>query len=513
MAHTYKHYSSSYGASSDELKDFFERERLSYDWIKTKPREYLDALCEKLECPAHFTTEPRDHQLACFLLGTRLQRFCFYLDMGTGKTKIALDLIDWWRRKGKGNALVLVPNTANVGSWIAEIKKHQPGLPVRGLGSSNTLGRPREVFSRFDGVTVMTYHGLLHAERADYEKGLPTVDSLYGVFILDESAYINKPSSKITKRLTKLCSGRNKVVYGLTGTPFSKDPIALYSQFRVVDQGQTLGSTVRVFRAAFFTPRETPWGLDWSFRKDLTDTLHNIIKNGSIRYSSDECITLPPCETTTITIPKSVKIKKYYTDFTEKLRKFTAQNQRSQAVESFQKLRQLTSGFMYVKDDNDARQAIRFDVAPKLDVLLSLIEQVPEDSKVVVFYDFQESENIIMEFLTKKKVKGLVQFSKNPNKAVQQFTDNKTTKVLLANHHSGGTGLNLQVANYIIFYESPITPAGRKQSEARCLRQGQNKHVFIYDIVMEGSVDTHIMHSLRTGRAFLDQVIDGSVDL
>ncbi len=76
-------------------------------------------------------------------------------------------------------------------------------------------------------------------------------------------------------------------------------------------------------------------------------------------------------------------------------------------------------------------------------------------------------------------------------------------RILVANSVSGGTGLNLQIANYVIFYESPVSPIHRLQAEWRCYRAGQTKAVFIYDLVVAESVDEKILEFIKEGKNLL----------
>ena len=57
----------------------------------------------------------------------------------------------------------------------------------------------------------------------------------------------------------------------------------------------------------------------------------------------------------------------------------------------------------------------------------------------------------------------------------------------------GAFALNLQIANHVIYFESPIGCIPRDQSERRCWRKGQTKKVLMYDLVMDGGVDERIL--------------------
>jgi len=97
---------------------------------------------------------------------------------------------------------------------------------------------------------------------------------------------------------------------------------------------------------------------------------------------------------------------------------------------------------------------------------------------------------------------------------LHDFQTNPYTKVLVANSKSGGAGLNLQVANYAIFYESPVSPIVRQQAERRCHRDGQqHSTVFLYDLYVAHSIEEKILRYLSQGEDLLKAVVDGRESL
>jgi SNF2 family DNA or RNA helicase len=74
-------------------------------------------------------------------------------------------------------------------------------------------------------------------------------------------------------------------------------------------------------------------------------------------------------------------------------------------------------------------------------------------------------------------------------------------------------GLNLQVANYTVFFESPDSLIVRQQMERRTVRPGQTKQTFIYDLVTRNSVEQKILDSLVAGRNLHERLIRGEEQL
>jgi SNF2 family DNA or RNA helicase len=155
---------------------------------------------------------------------------------------------------------------------------------------------------------------------------------------------------------------------------------------------------------------------------------------------------------------------------------------------------------------------IEFSSNPKLDALMELLKEIPETSKVIVFNEFITSGDIICEALKQKGIKHVRVYSKTSDKvaAVEQFQDDPDCKILVGSR-SVCYGLNLQVANYIIVFESPDSTIKRTQLERRIRRSGQTKKTYIYDLVVKGSIDEKVLRSLRSGKSLIQELI-GSED-
>jgi SNF2 family DNA or RNA helicase len=96
---------------------------------------------------------------------------------------------------------------------------------------------------------------------------------------------------------------------------------------------------------------------------------------------------------------------------------------------------------------------------------------------------------------------------------LHRFQRDAACRFLLLNNQSGALGLNLQVANYVIFYERPVSPIVSQQAEARCLRTGQQRTVFFYDLVAKGTVDEKIARYLEEGKDLFNAIVAGKETL
>lgn len=489
------------------IENFLEKKVDNCSWIKEISKKRIEEeLYKELSC--RFKTEPYLHQLACILLGMYNNDFLFFLEQGLGKTKIVLDVLSnktkYWNR-----ALIVSPNASTVFTWENEIKRHSNFKYVELLGPTHK----RWVDLDKDGeLLLINYTGLLvmlsesvNGKWLINSKKVKALAEYFDAIIFDEIHNAKNPKS-LTFKVLKTLSRRCNLRYGLTGTPLNRDPLSLWSQFYLVDRGETLSDNLYLYREAFFTARKNYWGgTDFKFKKNLQDNLFEKLGNKSIRYSGEEALELP--EITFITVPIELHEEAqgyYYPEFVGFEDKTTLDMKIS-----FMKLRQICSGFLGFKNEDEETVKIEFDTN-KLEALVEITKDTPDDSQVLVFLDFIKSGEMVAEKLKKEKIsfERLYGGTKDKPEAIKKFTKGKV-KVLVANTKSGSAGLNLQNANYIIFYELPISGIDYQQSVKRVHRTGQTKKCFIYEFITKGSVEERIKEFLTEGRDVFKALIDG----
>lgn len=485
--------------------------------FKTVTPEQIDSrLLSDLPVP-DFYTDPFHHQKLAYYIGMTRPTFLFFLDLGLGKTKIILDIIK--HRKPRGT-LVLVPNVSNIYGWLDEIQIHSPIIKAVGLvGSSEEKW---EAFKEPADVYLLNYAGLVAlVTNSDKKTNKWVIDEKllarlpdFEMLVMDESTAVKNPRSlayKVCNKLSLAATYR----YALTGTPFGRDPADLWAQFYLVDRGETLGFTQSFFRSCFFNVSINRWGgRDYTFKRSMDKDLHRLCANRSIFISESECQDLPPSmwQTVSFTVPEATKAH-----YNEALHKLCDGNSSFSAREgNFIKTRQITSGFVHLKDsETDTRSTLRFPDNPKLDCLKGIVGTLPLSSKMLVFHEFLETGAILSECLEDNGIGyGLIN-SRTKDKAavLSNFKNNDRVRVLLLNNQSGAFGLNLQHANYCVFYESPVSPIIRRQCEKRLHRTGQLRTVHYYDLCGRGTVDERVLEFLKQGKDLFKSVVAGKSDL
>lgn len=507
--------------NKEAIDYYFSRHLDSWDSIKSVPESDLDLWISNLDPVPDFTLPLYKHQKACFLLGVEIPAFLYFASMGLGKTGLALNLIKYHQKCGKvKHSLVVVPNLVMFASWKNEAKKHAPELNVVPL-QGGTLDR-FEILENVDedSVFVVNYQGLAYmastkGKRKNSKRILDTdmVDQLAQIFdalILDEIHSVKNHTS-LSYQVCNRMAYKIPIRYGLTGTPFGRNPHDLWAQFHIIDRGLTLGRSLGIFREAYFKQIKNYWGgYEYKFLKYKEKELSSMIKNRSIRYDVEECaLSLPPVVDTIVEVNFSTGALDYYKEILKDLVSTKMDYMEKEA--GFMRLRQLSSGFISMEDPNGKKELVEFSENPKLEALLELLDEMPETSKAVVFNEFIFSGDLICNALKDKKIgfSRLWSGTKDPEAELARFNSDPNCRVFVVNSQSGGVGLNLQVANFVIFYESPVSPITRQQAEKRVHRTGQTSTVFMYDLVTAGTVDRRILKHLQEGKSLFEAIING----
>ena len=503
----------------------------SYRWIKNTSSDELDAALAKVQ-DADFILKPFNHQKAAFLVARERPHFLFLYDMGTGKTKIMLDLLRWRRKRGVfKRALFLVPKSVNLLGILADSKTHAPDLRMIGITKDMPPDRKRAILrsGHFD-VCVMTYAGFVRymmlpkskrPKRAfkssqDGDVDREAMRELFGgidYLIMDECQHVGNHQTLIYRALKALAE-QCKFRYGLSGTPFDSAPHDLWSQFRVIDGGETLGRNLAMFRAAFFRRVEDAFSVKHVFRESLTDLLRRTIEHRALTWKIDECFDLPPVTFVVRDVEFSADAWRQYCLEGDKLLKVQKGKIDASLVKApFIKMRQLSSGFIKLVDEDDPDDKGQYiDFPPggrneKIEALMELLSEIPADEKVVVSHEFIHSGDLIEKALSDAKIRHVrVGKSHNP---LAEFERPKT-RVLLGNHHAMGEGLNLQIARFMIRYELPVSAKLEKQLNARIHRPGQTKPKFIYTLCSQNSVDHRILGALKRKANLMEELLHGA---
>lgn len=505
--------------SRQALRAYLSRDLDSFDWMKRLTRQQILAELNQFRVKPTFKTTPWTHQLVCFYIGLCQPEFLFLLDMGLGKSKILSDLAQHYKRERRlRRALILVPNVINMESWRDDLIKHSDLEPWP-CAIENIAEKWDRLSDPEGDITVIDYQGLMLALCTKKGKKLKPdpdrirkVQRLYNFVGIDESHKLRNHQN-LWFEVVSAVTAKADFVYASTGTVFGANPEAMWSQFYLVDKGETFGENLGLFRESFFGQHQDHFGgTVWTFNKRTSPELHQMMKHRSIRYDEDE---VPEIELPKRMPPIVRKLdmgdeqRDHYLRALEGL--INAEGDPEETGSKWLLMRRIVAGYLLWEDDGQKR-LVRFKHNPKLMELERIIREMG-DSKLVVCHYYTETGSMLVDHIKEMGIGVDWLYGGTKDKAAlrRSFMTNDKVRVLVMNTDAGGTGNDgLQnVARYMVFYETPTPPDVRLQVEKRIHRPGQKHRTFFYDLVLRRTLDQGILDSLAEGKDLFDMVVNG----
>ena len=418
-----------------------------------------------------------------------------YMPMGSGKTRVMLELIKLRMDKGKVNAVLWLCPCSVQENLADDIIFH-------------TGQTPKELNIVIKGIESLPGSHTLYPTLLDFV-------SQYNVYlVIDESNLVKNPFATRTQRITEIskhCS--YKAI--LNGTPVSKNEADLFAQWYCLDWRILGFESYYSFAANHleFRTRVDRRGVEHQTKEiwRVLDVgqLTSKIEPFSFQITKRECMKLPPKRYTTRFFYMTDEQEEEYSHTLDKFLSNVDETDSTTIYKLFTALQHVSSG-RRVTTEATARMETEnifedFHDNPRIECFRDLAQEM-EDDQVVVFAKYKEEIREISETLSEL---GLTwtEFTgsmnpKNRQRNLRAFRLGEA-QFLLANKQCGAYGLNLQFAHRMIFYSNDFDFATRIQAEDRLHRIGQTKEIEIYDICADNSIDDMIAKNLDRKDAML----------
>jgi SNF2 family DNA or RNA helicase len=211
----------------------------------------------------------------------------------------------------------------------------------------------------------------------------------------------------------------------------------------------------------------------WLPKADAQDKIHQALQP-AIRFTKEQCLDLPPVVTVTRDVPLTPQQKKYYNMLKEQML-FKAAGETITAINAageVNKLLQISAGAAYT----DNSEVVTFDCAPRLDVLMEVLEETQR--KVLIFAPYRHSIDTIYKHLTINNIKtemihGDVSVTKR-TRIFKQFQEEADPRVLVIQPQAAAHGVTLTAADTVVFWGPVMSTETYIQCCARSDRKGQN---------------------------------------
>ena len=455
-----------------------------------------------------FKTRPYAHQLKALEMSWNKEVFAYFMEMGTGKSKVLLDNVAMLFDKGKIDSVLIVAPKGVYKNWYdSEIPEHLAEHIDRNVVLWKAL-ITKEQKKRCDSLFEQDFTKLqiliMNVEALSTRKGLDFAHQFLNVkkalFAVDESTTIKNPGAKRTRNILQL-SKMGKYRRILTGSPVTKSPLDLYTQCYFLDPYLLDHSSYYAFRTRYaimktmnFSGRSVQIVTGYYNLAELSKKLETF----SYRVLKDDCLDLPPKTFMKRVIQLTPEQKKVYGQMKKMAlaelngKTLTTMN----VITQLMRLQQITCGH-FKADDGSTQEIPNNRTGELIDVLHEI------EGKVVIWAHWQRDVTLIIRELVKEFDEGCCvdYFGLTPQNErqenIRKFQEDENVRFFVGTPATGGYGITLTAASNMIYFSNGYDLEKRKQSEARIDRIGQTKPMTYIDILAENTVDERIVKALR----------------
>lgn len=468
-----------------------------------------------------FRTKPYQHQRDALDKGWDKRGFAYVMDMGTGKSKTAIDNLAMLYQKGSVDAVLILSNKGSYAGWHSrEIPAHMPehlqhqttSVLWKGAKSKAERKEIENLIAGGNGLRILVMN--IEALSASSGKGITVAEEFIksaqnAMIIVDESTSIKNHAAQRTKNVTylgKLALGRRI----LTGSPVTRSPLDLYSQFSFLKPG-LLGTSFYSFRARYcviqkksFGGREVPIVVGY---RNL-DQLYNIIEPYMFRVLKEDCLDLPPKVYTRRTVEMTEEQEELYLKI--KKNAFLLLDDDSEVsalsvITQLLRMHQIVCG--HITDDNGVTHDVPNN---RLGELVRVLEET--SGSVIIWCNYRRDvHNIVTKLGELYGADQVVAYDggvsvPDRERAIEDFQAGRK-RFFVGTVATGGYGITLTKATTVVYFSNSYDLEKRLQSEDRAHRIGQHHSVTYVDLVCEGTVDEKILEALRNKINISSQIL------
>ena len=454
-----------------------------------------------------FRKKPYKHQLTALEKSWNKETYGYFMEMGTGKTKVLIDNMSMLYDKGKIDSALIIAPKGVVKTWYeqelpAHLPNHIENVTVlwQPLINKKQLEKLESLFEIETALQILVMNVEAFSTKKGVEFAQKFLNSHRTLMAIDESTTIKNPNAKRTKSIIEL-SNLSKYRRILTGSPVTKNPLDLYSQCKFLSPWLLDFSSYYAFRNRYAEMKT----LHMHGRSiQVVDKFKNLgelsstLQGFSYRVLKEDCLDLPD----KIFIKRNISLTpdqlKLYQQMKEKAmailngKSVTTVN----ALTQLMRLQQITCG--HFTADDGSTQSIKNN---RLDELIDILDEI--EGKAIIWAHYQyDITNIIREVVKVHGPGSIVDYygltpQSERQDNIRKFQSDPKCRFLVGTPSTGGYGITLTAANTVIYYSNGYDLEKRLQSEDRAHRIGQKKPVTYVDLICDDTVDEKIVKALR----------------
>ena len=455
-----------------------------------------------------FKTKPYEHQITALEKSWDKEEYGYFMEMGTGKSKVLVDNIAMLYDKGKINAALIIAPKGVYRNWFSgEIPNHLPRhIDHKTVIWTATTSKAKDKeYQQLFKIDYDLHILIMNVEAFSTKKGLEFATKFLNchktIMAIDESTTIKTPTAKRTKAILSL-GKLAKYRRILTGSPVTKSPLDLYTQCNFLHEELLGFNSYYTFRNRYATMIDRNFGgrrvqIVGGYKR--LDELSDSLKKFSYRVLKEDCLDLPEKVYIQREVELSDEQRQIYSTMKSaalaqlKGKMATAPHVLTQLM----RLHQITCG--HLKNDDDTITEIKNN---RMSELLDVLDEV--EGKVIIWANYVYDIKQIVKAISKKYGEdSIVQYygaipADVRQKNIEKFQDPKSdSRFFVGNPQTGGYGITLTAANNVIYYSNGYDLEKRLQSEDRAHRIGQKKSVTYVDFITPKTVDEKIVKALR----------------
>jgi len=454
-----------------------------------------------------FKTKPYAHQLTALEKSWEKEVYAYFMEMGTGKSKVLIDNIAMLYDKGKINGALIIAPKGVVGTWYNnEFPTHLPNhIHKKIVLWQAMINKTQEkkldtLFESGEELHIL----IMNVEALSTKKGVAFASKFLNchstLIAIDESTTIKNPGAKRTKNILGL-SKYSKYRRILTGSPVTKSPLDLYTQCHflspwLLGHASYYGFRTRyaIMKNANFNGRSVQIVVGYHNLGELSAKLELF----SYRVLKDDCLDLPEKTFIKRIVQLSPDQQKLYSQMKQKALAVLNGKMVSTTTVMTQlmRLQQITCGH-FTADDGSTQEIPNNRITELVDVL----EEI--EGKVVIWGHWQKDITQIIKAIVKEYGENSVvdYYGLTPKDErqsnIEKFQNDPKCRFFVGTPATGGYGITLTAASNMIYYSNGYNLEFRTQSEARIDRIGQKYPMTYIDILCEKTVDERIVKALR----------------
>ena len=417
-------------------------------------------------------------------------------EMGLGKTVEAIGLIN--ADPSITSVLVVCPASLKL-NWLREMERWLTRPMTVAVANGETP----------EADVVITNYEQLHK--------LPLAP--VGLLIVDEAHYCKSPKAQRTKLVSKWAELAERKCL-LTGSPILNRPIELHSLLAILDADAW---PFWPYVTTFCNARQNRWGWDFSGSSNLGELQRKLRSTLMVRRLKADVLAELPAKRRQVLV---LGAKGYSASLKAEGK---LQSQIAQDIEALELARDLAeavddqAAYAEAVKALQARHQVAFNemsgvrhdsALAKAPAVAEHVEGLLESvDKVVVMAHHHDVVDTLVEALSDY---GVVSLTGRDNQAkrqdaVDRFQDDSSVRVFVGSIQAAGVGLTLTAASLVVFAELDWVPGNMSQAEDRVHRIGQSDSVLIQHVVVDGSIDATMAHTLVAKQTNIDAALDDDI--